>query len=154
MSGGKDSACDAFLDPWCIVPMTDGTKILFGFALIHAKTGGLSWMSSSELLQLDLQAGSAVTYSRRHYRLGRRFEAVDVGAEGDEARWAFELLVFAGYEDAEKLRRVDKLWLTVGKAARHLKLERPPRTGPAIEAFFDRHGAAFEVARAAARRRS
>ncbi len=143
---------DAQLDPWCSVPMEDGTTVLFGFAVWHEKTGGLAWMSSSELLELDVHRGSAVTFSKRRYGLGRRFLPLDVGAEGDEARWAFELLVIAGYEDAAKLRHLDRMWLTARKAARHLKLSPPSRTGTAIAEFFDRNGDAFVAARAAARR--
>ena len=53
-----------------------------------AKTGGLAWLSSSEVLDLQEASGRGVTRSGRRYLLGRQFKAIDVGAEGEEARLA------------------------------------------------------------------
>ena len=134
---------DAHLDPWSPVPLATGETILFGFALHHAETGGLSWMSSSELLELDIPAGRARTRSGRRYQLGRRFDAVDVGGEGPEARAAFELLIGDVADDMARLRNLDALWVSACKAARHLGVAPPDRKVPDITAFSDRNAAAY-----------
>ncbi len=143
---------DAHLDSWCVVPLTDGIRILFGYALAHEETDGLAWMSGSELLEHDLAAGRAVTRSGRHYLLGRRFEAVDVGAEGAEARLAFVLLIGLGYEGMADLHEVDLRWLMACKAARHLGIEPPSRTEAATRDFVDRHAEAYFAVRRRGRR--
>jgi hypothetical protein len=138
---------DAHLDPWCLVPLETGESILFGYARHHAKTGGLAWLSSSEVLDLQEVPGRAVTRSGRRYLLGRQFEAIDVGAEGEEARLAFELLIGREYEDLDALVEVDRRWLMAKKAARHLGIEPPVRTDSATRGFFDRHAAAYFAVR-------
>ncbi len=141
MTGGPD--CDAHLDPWCVVPLETGERVLYGYALHHEVTGGLAWLSSSELLELDAAAGRAGTRSGRRYRLGRRFAAIDVGGEGEEARLAFQLLVGIDHEDADELVEVDRRWLMSLKAARHLGVEPPIRTDAATRAFFRERAAAY-----------
>jgi hypothetical protein len=134
---------DAHLDPWCVVPLADGTWILFGFALEHAATAGLAWTSSSELLELDRATGRGGTRSGRRYLLGRRFEAIDVGAEGEEARLAFGLLIGDAFEHAAAIREVDRMWLASRKVARHLEVQPPVRRPADIQAFVARHAAAY-----------
>ena len=134
---------DAHLDPWCLVLLETGESILFGYALRHAKTGGLAWLSSSEVLDLQEASGRGVTRSGRRYLLGRQFKAIDVGAEGEEARLAFELLVGREYEDLDALAEVDRRWLMAMKAARHLGIEPPARTDSATRTFFDRQAVAY-----------
>jgi hypothetical protein len=136
---------DAHLDPWCLVPLTDGETILFGFALVHPSTGGLAWLTTSEVLQLDEAAGRAKTRSGRRYRLGRRFNPLDVGAEGEEARATFELLVGEEFDGNDKLQNVDRMWLTACKAARHLRMVSPPRRGADVYPFLQQHAAAYEA---------
>ena len=142
-----EAGYDAHLDPWCLVPLETGESILFGYALHHAKTGGLAWLSSSEVLDLQEASGRGVTRSGRRYLLGRQFDAVDVGAEGEEARLAFELLIGRDYQGANALTEVDRLWLMARKAARHLGIEPPVRTDSATRAFFDRHAAGYFAVR-------
>jgi len=139
----ESSEFDAHLDPWCVVPLEVGGSILFGFALHHEATGGLAWLSSSELLELDAAAGRARTFSGRRYLLGRRFDPLDVGAEGEEARLAFELLIGVNFEDQDELVEVDRRWLQARKAARHLGIEPPDRKDVATRTFFHQHGAAY-----------
>jgi hypothetical protein len=134
---------DAHLDPWCEVPMETGGSILFGFALHHAETGGLAWLSSSQLVDLKEAAGRARTMSGRRYRLGRQFDTFDVGAEGEEARLAFELLIGVDFEDLDDLVEVDRRWLQARKSARHLGLEPPIRSDAATRSFFKTHGEAY-----------
>jgi len=134
---------DAHLDPWCIVPLQDGTQILFGYALVHEATAGLAWTNSSELLELDIAVQRAVTRSGRRYQLGRRIDAVDIGGEGEEARLAFQLLIGPAFEEAGALSEVDRLWLMACKAARHLDVEPPTRTQSSTRDFFNRQAAAY-----------
>ena len=134
---------DAHLDPWCEVPMETGGSVLFGFALHHAETGGLAWLNSSQLVDLEETTKQARTLSGRRYRLGRRFSAIDVGAEGEEARTAFQLLIGVEFENLDELVEVDRRWLQARKAARHLGVEPPIRTDAATRTFFDRHQAAY-----------
>jgi hypothetical protein len=138
---------DAHLDPWCEVPMETGGSVLFGFALHHAETGGLAWLSSSQLVDLKEAAGRARTMSGRRYRLGRRFDPLDVGAEGEEARLAFALLIGVDFEDLDDLVEVDRRWLQARKAARHLGLEPPIRTDAATRSFFETYGEAYVAIR-------
>ena len=119
---------DAHLDPWCVVLLSTGEEVLFGYALRHEATGGLAWLSSTELLNLNRTATFGRTASGRRYRLRRRFAAIDVGAEGEEARLAFHLLVGVDFEDLDYLEEVDRRWLMARKAARHLGVEPPVRT--------------------------
>ena len=134
---------DAHLDPWCVVPLETGESVLFGFALHHEATGGLAWLSSSEVLELDAAAGRARTFSGRRYLLGRRFDPMDVGGEGEEARLAFELLIGVDFEDLDELVEVDRRWLQARKAARHLGVEPPSRTDAATRAFVDKYQGAY-----------
>jgi hypothetical protein len=39
-----DSPADAYMDPWCVVRIITGDRLLFGFAVHHSGTGGLSWV--------------------------------------------------------------------------------------------------------------
>lgn len=137
---------EARLDPWCTVELETGETILFGFATAHPITGGLAWTATSELRELNRARNAAKTMNRR-YALGREFDALDVGAEGEEARLAFQVLVGISYEDRDVLADVDRLWLQARKAARHLGVEPPDRTDAATRAFFARHGAAYDALR-------
>ena len=142
-SNPADVGWDAHLDPWCEVSMDTGGSILFGFALHHAETGGLAWLSSSQLVDLEEAAGRARTLSGRRYLLGRRFDPLDVGAEGEEARLAFHLLIGVDFEDLDELFEVDRRWLQSLKAARHLGVAAPARTDAATRAFFEKHMTAY-----------
>jgi len=102
-----------------VVPLETGESVLFGFALHHEATGGLAWLSSSEVLELHAAAGRAQTFSGRRYLLGRRFEPLDVLVE------------------------VDRRWLQAMKAARHLGVQPPIRTDAATRAFVDKYQAAY-----------
>jgi hypothetical protein len=134
---------DAHLDPWCVARLATGEKLLFGYALVHPKTGGLGWMTSSYVASLDLSSGRARTASGRLYRLGRRFDVMDVGAEGEEARTAFDLAIGRDFDDALELRALDHNWVATCKAARFLKVRPPKRTRAAVDAFIDKHTEAY-----------
>jgi hypothetical protein len=125
------------------VPLDTGDEVLFGFALSHPVTGGLGWTATSELVELNRAGNGGKTLSGRRYLLGRRFDPIDVGAEGEEARLAFQLLIGVGYEDMDELVEVDRRWLQAMKAARHLGVEPPIRTDAATRAFFETHQAAY-----------
>ena len=143
---GTDDA-EASMDPWTAVPLVTGETILFGFAVRHPSSGGLVWMTSSELLVLDEDTGLARTRSGRRYRLGRRFDALDVSGEGEEPRTAFELLVGALHRDREALLVLDGAWLTACKMARHLELPAPSRAAADVAEFHIAHAAAYVARR-------
>jgi hypothetical protein len=134
---------DAHLDPWCEVPLDTGGTVLFGYALHHEETGGLACLSSGEVRDLDVAARRGTTRSGRCYRLGRPFDPVDVGAEGEEARLAFHLLIGGAFEDRDDLDEVDRRWLMARKAARHLGVEPPVRTDAATRSFIETHRDAY-----------
>ena len=133
----------ACLDPWCLVPTVDGETLLFGFAIRHPDTGGLGWLLSTEVLELEADHGRAVTRSGRRYTLGRRFDPVDVGAEGEEPRLAFDLLAANAFESMESLREVDRDWLMACKAARHLAVDKPVRSQVGVAKFIADYKATY-----------
>ncbi|MCO6415873.1 hypothetical protein JYK14_06745 [Siccirubricoccus sp. KC 17139] len=123
------------MDPWCLVQLADGTEALFGFAVEHAGTGGLSWVLSTSVVWLDVEAGRARTLSGRRYTLGRRITAIELPTE--EARIAFALLVSPHLEDPETGppfagdADLAATWVAACKMARHLKMDAPPLHDPA-----------------------
>jgi hypothetical protein len=46
-------ASTAYINPWCAVPLVGGACVLFGFAVWHPNTGGLSWVCSTPIRMLD-----------------------------------------------------------------------------------------------------
>ena len=90
-----DATADAYMDPWCVVSVITGERLLFGFAVRHPATGGLSWVRSTPIRHLDEVTGCAITESGRPYALGRRIEPEKVPLEGEEAWLAFDLLIGA-----------------------------------------------------------
>ena len=81
---------DACLNPWLRFELPAGDAILFGYASKHPVTGGLSWMHSSRLRQVDEKAGRARTASGRLYALDQRIAVDQLDEEGHAA---FELLI-------------------------------------------------------------
>lgn len=152
-----EPAPDATLDPWCVVPII-GERVLFGYAVTHPETGGLSWMSSTPVRYLDETAQRATTASGRRYALGRRIEPTDVVTEGEEARVAFELLIGAAATDAAAGpsisidRHPDACWVTACKMARHLGITPPARSPVAVQDFLRLHGEAYAALRASGKR--
>jgi hypothetical protein len=71
---------DAHLDPWCEAPLDIGDALLFGYALHYEETGGLAWLRSSRIVRLQTRAKRSWTASGRRYKLGRRFEPLEVCA--------------------------------------------------------------------------
>ena len=126
---------DAHLDPWCATPFDGGETLPIGFSLRHPRTGGLGWLVSTEVEEPDFDAGRAGTRSGRRYRLGRRFDAVDFGGEGDEAGTAFRYLLEGDFDGFGALRALDKLWLVSCKASRHLGLQHPPCRSADVRTF-------------------
>jgi hypothetical protein len=145
------------MDPWCAVPLIGGERVLFGFAVWHPNTGGLSWVCSTPIRKLDAESGQATTASGRHYRLGRRIQPEDVPNEGQEAWIAFDLLIGADAADGDALPRIsadpagDTQWVTACKMARHLGLTAPSRAPTDVEAFLVQNMGAYMRRRTAGR---
>lgn len=140
----------ATLDPWLLIEMPDGDRLLFGYAERHPLTGGLSWLRSSPVVELDEAAGRARTASGRIYVLGRR-TSVD-RLESEEGRAALLLLVLK----PEGLLASDPLeddatgaWLIARKWGRHLGIDAPPREKPeAVRCFLDKYADLYAALRA------
>ena len=126
---------DAHLDPWCIVDLTTGETVLFGFALVHPVTNGLSWLHSSHVISLKMADLTATTRSGRRYVLGRYFNVTDISGEGEEARTAFDVMLGAEAKAMQSIRLLDAQWVAACKMARHLALPPPTRRQADIEAF-------------------
>ena len=129
------------MDPWTAVPLSDGACVLFGYAALHPGTGGMSWLRSSEIVELDRAGGSARTESGRSYSLGRRFRPGNVAAEGEEAWLAFLMLVGRAYADHVSIpgtRDIDTRWLVACKMSRHLGVEAPARHPASVGPFMGR----------------
>ncbi len=147
--GLADGPATAGLDPWLPLEL-GGEEVLFGYAGRHPRTGGLSWMRSSPVVELDEAAGLARTASGRVYALGRR---TGIGRLDEEARTALRLLAaeFLGAEllpgDADDAR-----WVSARKWARHLGVAAPPRDGEAVGHFLRGHGERYLALRAGAGR--
>ncbi len=120
--------------------------MLFGYAGRHPATGGLGWVRSSPVVELDEEAGRARTAGGRVYALGRRVDVEDLDGE---ARAALRLLAaeFLGAEplpgDADDAR-----WVSARKWARHLGVAAPPRDREAVERFLRGHGERYLALRA------
>jgi len=133
---------DAHIDPWFVVKLGDDHH-LFGFAQRHEETGGLSWIRSSPLVDMDVEAGTATTASGRRYTLGRPASPADM--EGVEPRLAFQLLV----EQADVPKSPDDLrirWLSCQKMGRHLGVEPPRLARDEVEAFIVENVDAYRIA--------
>ena len=147
--GGAQPEFDAVLDPWCIVPVRDGEDVLFGYALSHPTTGGLSWIVSTPVRELDARRGRAVTASGRRYRLLRRIELEDIPAEGEEPWMAFDLMLRDAAADTDAVPPIsadppaDTRWVAACKMARHLGLAPPRRAPREVEMFISRHLATY-----------
>ena len=148
------SVPDARVDPWCLVLLTTGEEILFGFASQHPTTGGLSWMCSSPVRKIDFIARKARTESGRLYSLGRRIGQEAIPAEGQEAWLAYDLLVSGDAEDEDAVprisadRKMDGAWLTACKMARNLGVTPPARVPAQISGFLMGHSPAYLAMRA------
>ena len=135
-----DRLLPAVMDPWCLVELADGSEALFGFAVEHAGTGGLSWVLSTAVVWLDAAAGRAETTSGRRYALGREVTADTLPTI--EARIAFAFLVSPHSPAAIPLPPVSgdlftaAMWVSACKMARHLRLEAPPLEDAAAVTHF------------------
>jgi len=153
-----EAAADAYMDPWCVVPLIGGDRLLFGFAVRHPGTGGLSWVRSTPIRHLDEAAACAITASGRRYALGRRIEPEDVPLEGEEAWLAFDLLIGPDAADDAAVPPIsadgspDAEWITACKIARHLSVAAPDRAPARVDEFMRRHIAAYLALRAQGRR--
>ncbi len=148
-----DRTPDAFLDPWLLFELHDGLEILFGYAVNHPVTGGLSWMHSSPVKEFDEVACRARTVSGRLYALGRRtaVECLD-----EEGRAVFDLLILkpGGFLAPDPLADFfTGEWLAARKWARHLQVPPPPRDDPAaVRRFLDLYGELYSSFREGRRR--
>jgi hypothetical protein len=146
---------DAVLDPWCAVDLIDGGCVLFGFALRHSGTGGLSWTCSTRVRTMDPARRRAVTASGRRYELRREIELRDIPDAGLEAWLAFELLVGDDAKHGAAVPPVsadperEARWLAACKIARHLGLPTPGCAPSVVEAFLARNFDAYCKLRAA-----
>lgn len=149
MNEGGYPVADARLDPWCLVPLEGDIEVLFGYGIRHPVLVGLSWMTTSPVVELDAKAGRALTKSGRSYELGRQVLLADVPREGEEAWVALDLMLGSSLDDREAVPpRVadlegDRNWLAACKAARHLGLPTPGRTPWEVEEFLGLHLAAY-----------
>ncbi len=138
--GLADGPAAAGLDPWLPLEL-GGEEVLFGYAGRHPATGGLSWVRSSPVVELDEAAGRARTAGGRVYALGRR---TGIGRLDEEARTALRLLAAEFLPgDADDAR-----WVSPRKWARHLGVEAPPRDRAAVERFLRGHGERYLALRA------
>lgn len=146
-------AADARMDPWCLVPLVTGEQILFGFAVEHPQTGGLGWVRSMPIRDLNEVAGRAATASGRQYALGRRVEPVDIPLEGEEACLAYDLLIGDGAAQGIAARPVpatredDIAWLAACKMARHLGVAAPDRVPATVQEFVKQNIDAYQQLR-------
>ncbi|WP_109516977.1 hypothetical protein [Teichococcus aestuarii] len=130
----------AAMDPWCLVALDTGYEHLFGFAIQHAGTGGLSWVLSTPVVWIDAATGRAQTESGRRYTLGRAVTPEALPTL--EARIAFALMVEPQLTDPLPLPPVPKdlpaarKWVVACKMARHLGVEPPPLKDEAAVAHF------------------
>jgi hypothetical protein len=79
-----DVSPTASMDPWLVVDV-NGEPSLFGHARRHPNTGGLSWVLSTPIVELNETTGRALTASERVYELGRRIEPCKLDEEGGVA---------------------------------------------------------------------
>ena len=138
------------MDPWSPVPLEGGGCVLFGYAAFHPSTGGMSWVRSSEVVELHHAGGCALTKSGRSYSLGRLFLPRDVVAEGEEAWLAFLMLVGRSYPDHMSVpgtREIDAQWLAARKMSRHLGVDAPTRHPASIGPFMVHHRPAYTALR-------
>lgn len=156
MSGVSDLPwhADAKLDPWVVVPLEDDVRVLFGYALFHPVTGGLSWLRTSPVRELNAQLGRAETESGRRYDLGQAVNIDRVPSLGEEAWMAFDVLL--GVEtDWELVPRIsadpdrDGVWVASQKAARHLGVAPPSRVPEEVDQFVKRYQWAYQRLRQA-----
>jgi hypothetical protein len=148
MSGPDD---DAAATPLANAPVTakmtlwmtvdaHGDECLFGFAVQHPTTGGLSWVLSTPIVEFTQTADRARTESGRVHALGRQISSRDLDEEG---RVALRLLLADDMSEYPG-RNDDVAWLTSQKMARHLGVGPPPRGAyVAVEQFIERHRRAY-----------
>jgi len=131
----SDEPTTAEMDPWLVVDL-GGEDHLFGDATWHPNTGGLSWVLSTEIIELDVKAGRARTASGRVYRLGREIGLVELD---EEAVLAMHLLTGEPTVGLGEYMRALS-WVSACKMARHLSLEPPRRDDPAaVQEFLNTH---------------
>ena len=132
----------ASMSRWMVVQV-DGQECLYGFADRHSRTGGLSWVLSTPIVDLNSEQSRAVTASGRRYVLGTR---ITVGDLNDEGRLAWEILVLR--KDKAELGHCDLAWLVTCKWARHLRVSAPKRTDcHAVEAFLATYASRYQLLR-------
>ena len=153
--GSSGDGPNAVLDPWCLIELEGDDEVLFGYALRHPSTGGLSWLTSSPVVWLDEVAGRAVTRSGRRYGLGRRMEPHEIPSEGEEPWMAYDILLRGDAADEEAVPpfsadpAADHRWLASQKMARHLGVAAPGRDPREVHAFIKRHLMSYVAQRAA-----
>src|ERR1700739_1608390 len=108
-----DEPVTAEMDPWLVVSVA-GEPSLFGFARQHPRTGGLSWVLSTMIVELNEAVGRARTISGRVYTLGRRISCGELDEEGSLAL----RLLLAKWTKRESPPFQDLLWLNARKMAR------------------------------------
>lgn len=133
------------MDPRCVVTLEDTADVLFGYAVAHPSTGRLSWVSSTEIKEINEAAGRARTRSGRIYELGRRILPTGIPEEGEEPWVAFHLLLGHHTDDPDLVQPpmthpgFDWLWVASCKAARHLGLAPPGRNLREVREFSGKH---------------
>jgi hypothetical protein len=126
-----DEEVTATMTSWMLVDAF-GDECLFGFAERHPSTGGLSWVLSTPVVEINQAEDRARTKSGRVYALGRQITPDELDEEGSVA---LGLLLEDGPPRHPADER-DKNWLVARKMARHLQLGAPPRSDPAAVVRF------------------
>lgn len=139
----------ALMDPWLVV-CANAERSLFGFARRHPTTGGLSWMLSTPIVELNEVTGRARTLSGRPYQLGRRIEPCELDEEGAVAL----CLLLGRHAQRGPFSGHDVSWLIARKMARHLNLSPPPRDDTeVVEQFLRTHHDRYMAMREERRRK-
>jgi hypothetical protein len=144
---------DALIDPWCTLEIAAGKHVLYGYAIHHSFTGGLSWVVSTAIYWIASDARRAVTASGRRYELGRRIEPADIPLEGEEAWLAYDILLGDHVVDSDAVprlsvdRKLDSAWVTACKVARHLDVAAPGRGLLAVDSFLKDHEQKYRLKR-------
>lgn len=142
-SPGFARASDAFMIPWCLVPLADGAEVLFGYALRHSVTGGRAWTRSTAVVDMDASRSRAMTESGRLYALGCCIEQRAIPSLGREAWLAYDLLVAPRAADRNAVPAIstdpvhERRWLGALKMARHLSVPFPGPLREDVDRFIE-----------------
>jgi hypothetical protein len=153
----EEDNTDASMDPWCLIRLAGG-DVLLGYAARHPATGGLSWVRSTPVVEINELARWARTESGRRYRLGRGIALAELPRVSDEG-WIAYLLLVARAEgmlaDSDgSFFETAASWLAACKAARWLKVHPPRRNRSEVDAWWAEHLEVYVAVREASEHKS